>query len=37
MRDREGVKKLNHAIMILLNWRYVILTHMPVTVVVPTC
>jgi hypothetical protein len=28
---------LNHAIMILLNWRYVILTHMSVTVVAPTC
>jgi hypothetical protein len=28
---------LNHAIMILLNWRYAILTHMSVTVVAPTC
>jgi hypothetical protein len=28
---------LNHAIMILINWRYAILTHMSVTVVVPTC
>jgi hypothetical protein len=28
---------LNHAILILLNWRYAILTHMSVTVVVPTC
>jgi hypothetical protein len=27
----------NHAIMILLNWRYAILTHMSVTVVAPTC
>jgi hypothetical protein len=28
---------LNHAIMILLNWRYAILTHMLVTVVAPNC
>jgi hypothetical protein len=28
---------LNHAIMTLINWRYAILTHMSVTVVVPTC
>jgi hypothetical protein len=28
---------LNHAIMIMLNWRYAILTHMSVTVVAPTC
>jgi hypothetical protein len=28
---------LNHAIMILLNWRYAILTHMSVTMVAPTC
>jgi hypothetical protein len=28
---------LNHAIMILLNWRFAILTHMSVTVVAPTC
>jgi hypothetical protein len=28
---------LNHAIMILLNWRYAILTHMSVAVVAPTC
>jgi hypothetical protein len=27
----------NHAIMILLNWRYAIPTHMSVTVVAPTC
>jgi hypothetical protein len=28
---------LNHAIMILLNWRYVIPTHMSVTMVAPSC
>jgi hypothetical protein len=28
---------LNHAIMILLNWRYAIPTHILVTVVAPTC
>jgi hypothetical protein len=27
---------LNRAIMILLNWKYAILTHMSVTVVAPT-
>jgi hypothetical protein len=28
---------LNHAIMIMLSWRYAILTHMSVTVVAATC
>jgi hypothetical protein len=28
---------LNHAIMIMLNLRYAILTHMSMTVVAPTC
>jgi hypothetical protein len=37
---RHGIlvgDNLNHAIMILLNWRDAILTHMSVTVVAPTC
>jgi hypothetical protein len=33
----ESRDNLNHAITILLNWRYAILTHMSVTVVAPTC
>jgi hypothetical protein len=35
--EKRRRDNLNHAIMILLNWRYVILTHMSVTVVAPTC
>jgi hypothetical protein len=34
LRKRDN---FNHAIMILLNWRYAILTHMSVTVMAPTC